>query len=152
MPANDRLPQIRIRKARQSDAPRLAELATQLGYPTTPRQMVKRLKLVLPQGQAACFVATRVDNRGITGWVHVSVTPLLEVELRAEINGLVVDEQIRSQGTGRLLLNAAERWAKKLGAQSMSLRSNVLRLRAHGFYERNGYEHYKTQKAFRKTL
>jgi hypothetical protein len=34
----------------------------------------------------------------------------------------------------------------------MSVRSNVLRRRAHGFYLRNGYEHYKTQKAFRKTL
>jgi len=28
----------------------------------------------------------------------------------------------------------------------------VLRRRAHGFYLQNGYEHYKTQKAFRKTL
>jgi hypothetical protein len=28
----------------------------------------------------------------------------------------------------------------------------VVRERAHAFYERNGYEHYKTQKAFRKAL
>jgi len=28
----------------------------------------------------------------------------------------------------------------------------VWRERAHGFYLRNGYEHYKTQKAFRKGL
>jgi hypothetical protein len=27
-----------------------------------------------------------------------------------------------------------------------------LRERAHGFYLGHGYEHYKTQKAFRKTL
>jgi len=34
----------------------------------------------------------------------------------------------------------------------MSVRSNVTRVRAHSFYERNGYEHYKTQKSFRKPL
>jgi hypothetical protein len=34
----------------------------------------------------------------------------------------------------------------------MSVRSNVLRERAHNFYLRAGYEHYKTQKAFRKPL
>jgi hypothetical protein len=34
----------------------------------------------------------------------------------------------------------------------MSVRSNVIRDRAHKFYERQGYEHYKTQKAFRKPL
>jgi hypothetical protein len=28
----------------------------------------------------------------------------------------------------------------------------VLRERAHGFYLRHGYEQYKTQRAFRKTL
>jgi hypothetical protein len=28
----------------------------------------------------------------------------------------------------------------------------VLRDRAHGFYLKQGYEHYKTQKAFRKKL
>jgi len=28
----------------------------------------------------------------------------------------------------------------------------VIRKRAHKFYEQNGYEHYKTQKSFRKPL
>jgi hypothetical protein len=34
----------------------------------------------------------------------------------------------------------------------MSVRSKVERERAHKFYARQGYEHYKTQKAFRKPL
>ena len=53
---------------------------------------------------------------------------------------------------GAELLVAAERWAVKNGCKSMSVRSNVIRDRAHAFYLRNGYEHYKTQKAFRKSL
>ena len=35
---------------------------------------------------------------------------------------------------------------------SASVRSNVMRERAHKFYERCGFEHYKTQKSFRKPL
>jgi len=82
----------------------------------------------------------------------VSVTPLLEVERRAEVNGLVVDENARSRGAGAQLLAAAEDWAKKKRCKGMSVRSNVMRERAHGFYLKQGYEHYKTQKAFRKGL
>jgi GNAT superfamily N-acetyltransferase len=143
---------LRIRKAQQGDAARLAELSDQLGYPTTKKEMAKRLSLVLREKKGACFVAVQHESARVMGWIHVSTTPLLEVAPRAEINGLVVDENVRSQGAGRLLLEAAERWARKSGAKSMSVRSNVIRERAHGFYEKNAYEHYKTQKAFRKQL
>ena len=140
---------VKIRRARASDAARVAELSGQLGYPTTVKQMTVRLKDVLRDGHAACFVA-ETKELGIVGWVHVSTTPLVEVERRAEVNGLVVDEAARSQGAGWLLLKAGEKWASKIGCKGVSVRSNVIRERAHGFYLRHGYEHYKTQKAFRK--
>jgi GNAT superfamily N-acetyltransferase len=142
---------IKIRKAKASDAGRISVLSGQLGYPTTPRKMSTRLKRALHEKDGACFVAeTRKD--GVIGWVHVSVTPLLEVELRSEINGLVVDEKIRSRGAGAALLQAAEDWARKRKCVGMSVRSNVIRERAHNFYLRHNYEHYKTQKSFRKPL
>lgn len=140
---------IKIRRVRVRDAGRVAELSRQLGYPASEKQMVARLKEVLKRKDGACFVAESAES-GVMGWVHVSVTPLLEVGRRAEVNGLVVDEATRSQGAGLLLLKAAETWAKGMKCKSMLVRSNVLRERAHGFYLRNGYEHYKTQKAFRK--
>jgi GNAT superfamily N-acetyltransferase len=142
---------MKIRKARQSDAARIAELSGQLGYPTTKAQMAARVKSALRMKNGGCFVAEN-KTHGVIGWVHVSITPLLEVERRAEINGLVVAEQARSQGAGAKLLQAAEQWAQKMRCAGMSVRSNVLRERAHNFYLRQGYEHYKTQKAFRKTL
>src|SRR5438105_3831593 len=77
---------------------------------------------------------------------------LLESEVRAEVNGLVVADGHRSLGAGAQLLAAAEDWARKHGCKGMSVRSNVIREGAHKFYERNGYEHYKTQKSFRKPL
>jgi GNAT superfamily N-acetyltransferase len=88
----------------------------------------------------------------VIGWLHVSREALLECDVRAEVNGLVVAEAQRSLGAGVRLLAAAEDWARKHGCASMSVRSNVIRERAHKFYERNGYEHYKTQKSFRKPL
>jgi GNAT superfamily N-acetyltransferase len=142
---------ITIRKVRATDAARLAELSTQLGYPVDTHEMAGRLKLVLREKKAACFVAEE-ESAGVVGWIHVSTMPLVEVPPRAEVNGLVVDEKIRSQGAGWQLLQAAEEWARKNRCKHMSVRSNVIRDRAHAFYERHNYEHHKTQKAFRKPL
>lgn len=141
---------MRVRRVRTTDAERLAELAGQLGYPTSVKEMKARLQEALKDRDAACFIAE--DGGRVVGWTHVSVTPLLEVERRAEVNGLVVDEAVRSRGAGALLLRAGEKWARGKKCKGMSVRSNVIRERAHGFYLRNGYEHYKTQKAFRKKL
>jgi GNAT superfamily N-acetyltransferase len=144
-------PSIKIRRARSSDSARLAILCTELGYPATASEMRARLSRLKPAADNAVFVAENFD-REVIGWLHVSVSHLLEVPLRAEINGLVVGEGQRSKGAGVLLLNAVEDWARKKKCVSMSVRSNVIRERAHAFYERHGYEHYKTQKAFRKPL
>lgn len=141
---------LRIRRARVSDAPRLAELSGELGYPATAKEMKQRLAQIKPPTHHAVFVAEAKKN--VIGWIHVSVTPLLEVPRRAEVNGLIVGEGQRSAGTGAKLLEAAEKWARAKKCKGMSVRSNVIRERAHDFYERQGYTHFKTQKAFRKPL
>lgn len=141
----------KIRRAKARDAARLAELAGHLGYPATPAEIAQRLRTIKAASQHAVLVAESPDRK-VIGWLHVSVSPLLEVELRAEVNGLVVAEDERSRGTGALLLRAAEQWARRRGCKNMSVRSNVIRDRAHQFYLRHGYEHYKTQKAFRKAI
>jgi GNAT superfamily N-acetyltransferase len=113
--------------------------------------MRERLRGIKPSSQHAVFIVESAKE-GVIGWLHVSRQPLLEVEIRAEVNGLVVAEGQRSAGAGARLLAVAEEWARKHGCKGMSVRSNVIRERAHIFYERNGYEHYKTQKSFRKPL
>jgi GNAT superfamily N-acetyltransferase len=144
-------PEVKIRRARADDVPQLAQLSGQLGYPTTASEIKKRLRRLKPASQNALFVAES-PGAGVVGWAHVSVMHLVEVGTRAELNGLIVAEGQRSLGAGARLLQAAEDWAHKRGCPSMSVRSNVIRERAHKFYERQGYEHYKTQKAFRKEL
>jgi GNAT superfamily N-acetyltransferase len=144
-------PRLKIRSARRSDAEHLAELCGQLGYPATTAQIEKRFRQLVPVSKHAVLVA-EAPSAGIVGWVHVSVWPVLESDRRAEVNGLVVADGQRSLGAGAKLLEAAERWARRQGCVAMNVRSNVIRERAHGFYLRQGYEHYKTQKAFRKAL
>ena len=142
---------VRIRAATEDDAARIAELSSQLGYPSTREDILRRMRSLAPAASHALMVA-ETPGVDVIGWVHVSLNPLVESDLRAEINGLVVAEGQRSLGAGRLLLEEAERWARERGCRMVSLRSNVIRDRAHKFYERNGYQHYKTQKAFRKVL
>lgn len=142
---------VKIRPARSKDAARLAELSSQLGYPSTAVETLQRMRKLKPASLNVLFVAEDRDA-GVVGWAHVSVNYLIEVGTRAELNGLIVAEGQRSLGAGARLLEAAEAWARKHGCPSMSVRSNVIRERAHKFYERQGYEHYKTQKAFRKSL
>jgi GNAT superfamily N-acetyltransferase len=142
---------IKIRRAKSTDATRIAELSGQLGYPAKPAEIAQRLRKSKPASQHAVLVAESPERK-VVGWLHASVSPLLEVQLRAEVNALVVADDERSRGTGALLLRAAERWARNHGCKNMSVRSNVIRERAHQFYLRHGYDHYKTQKAFRKPI
>src|SRR5215467_4128350 len=114
--------------------------------------MQQRLAKLLNHPRSGRVLIAEASPGQIVGWLHVSVTPLLEVPLRAEVNGLIVDDRFRSAGAGAKLLAEAEEWAREKGCASMSVRSNVVRERAHAFYLREGYEHYKTQKAFRKAL
>jgi GNAT superfamily N-acetyltransferase len=150
MPSPRKELRLKIRRARSSDAVPLAMLSGELGYPATTTEMKARLNRLKPADNAV-FVAENSDGQ-VLGWLHASVTRLLEVPQRAEVNGLVVSEAHRSAGAGARLLEASEAWARKKKCVSMSVRSNVIRDRAHAFYQRHGYEHYKTQKAFRKPL
>jgi len=141
----------KIRPAHPPDHARIAELAGQLSYPSTPEEIARRLKGLKGSAEAAVFVA-ELQTGEIAGWIAVFVYCTVEADARAEVSGLVVDERFRSQRVGEHLLARAEAWARENGCQAIGLRSNVIRDRAHKFYERHGYTHIKTQKAFRKQL
>ncbi len=142
---------IAIRPARNSDASALAGLAAQLGYPSTPGQVRRRLDTLTEKAaENEVFVAEAGGQ--VVGWVHVHIYRLLVDDPEAEIGGLVVDEQARGRGVGAALMQAAESWAKEKGCASVYLRSNVIRTQAHEFYKRLGYTIVKSQYAFRKAL
>ncbi|HKV28484.1 MAG TPA: GNAT family N-acetyltransferase [Candidatus Acidoferrales bacterium] len=142
---------IAIRAAQFSDAARLAPLASQLGYASTPEQVAARLPGIFAHPEHVVFVAEREDGE-LAGYVDVFLFRGVAADPRAEIAGLVVEEAARGQNIGRMLMARAEDWARENGCSECSLRSNVIREAAHRFYENLGYRVNKTQKSFRKTL
>ena len=142
---------IQVRRATLRDAERLAELSSQLGYPSTPGEVKSRLQRIRGHDGHFVGVAELEDGR-VVGWIHACVSHLIESNPRAEIGGLVVDEAWRGSGVGKLLMQHAEGWARSKGLEAVHLRSNVIRQDAHRFYERLGYKNIKTQHAFLKML
>lgn len=140
-----------IRRAEMRDVDEIAELATQLGYPTDAATMRPRLEAALRAHETrAAFVAEREGC--VLGWIDVAIVALLSNDPLAEIHGLVVDERERSAGLGALLVAAAETWAAERGMRRMRVRSNVARDRTRQFYERQGYVVTKTSSVFDKPL
>ena len=141
---------VTVRRAAAADAVRIAELSGALGYPVGPDAMSERLAHVLMRDDNAVFVA--VDGTGVVGWIHGAEHELLEVGRLCEILGLVVDGSSRRSGAGRALVAAVEQWTASRGLPQVSVRSNVVRVESHLFYERVGYDRVKTQHAYRKRL
>ena len=139
-----------IRLATVEDAERVAALSTQLGYPTTPDEARRRLMEVEREPAHVVYVA--VQEGQVVGWIHVCVRTLVQVDRAAEIEALVADEACRGCGIGHSLIQQAEQWIRERGCATAYVRSNIVRERAHGFYEGLGYDKIKTSLTFRKML
>jgi GNAT superfamily N-acetyltransferase len=146
MPMNE----VVVRKAKSSDAMRVAELSGVLGYPVDRAAMQRRLEKLDGREQHVVFVAE--VNGEIVGWIHAAERELLVADRIGEICGLVVAEGQRAGGVGRRLVEAVEQWARERGLGQVSVRSNVARPESHPFYEKVGYTRVKTQHAYRKSL
>ena len=132
-----------IRPAAPADVPKLADLTTQLGYPSSLEEVEARLRDLASRPEDAVLVA---DEEGeVAGWIHVSALHSLEMEPCAQIQGLVVDASHRGGGIGAALVEAAAEWAAGHGFRTLRVRSNVIRERAHAFYERLGFARTKSQ-------
>jgi len=143
---------IAVRAAQEGDVEALASLSAQLGYPTSVDEMRERYLRVRAAQAGEIFVAVCVSDARVLGWTHVVPRVQLEDAPYAELAGLVVDETARGTGVGAALLAATEDWARAQGFATMRVRSNVIRERAHRFYEREGYVRIKAQAMFRKIL
>ena len=140
-----------LRPPHSQDAPVLARLAGELGYPATADEILGRLQRLLGDPENAVIVAEDTET-GVTGWIHVFVCHRLESGPCAEIGGLVVAAGRRGLGVGARLVAAAESWAAEHDLGEIRVRSNVLREGAHRFYERLGYRRVKSQAVFARDL
>jgi GNAT superfamily N-acetyltransferase len=142
---------MRTREMAEGDAPAVARLCAELGYPASEERILGRCRALEGDEDHALLVAE--DGAGaVVGWVHAHAPRLLLADSEAEVLGLVVDEARRGGGIGRLLMAAAERWAMGRGCREVRLRSAVGRKDAHRFYEGLGYGVRATSLVLGKTL
>jgi len=141
---------LEVRPASQRDVEKLSDLCAQLGYPSAVEDVATRLGRISGRPDH-CLLVAEIDGE-VVGWVHVCEALTLESGACAVLAGLVVDEGHRSRGVGAQLLRAAEEWARRQGYGRIIVRSNVVRERAHRFYEREGYTLVKTSRVFERRL
>jgi GNAT superfamily N-acetyltransferase len=136
---------------RPEDAAEVAILSGQLGYPATTEMIARRFRLCAGREDLIALVAEDADG-ALLGWIQAHAEALLESDPTPVIGGLVVRDGARGRGIGRGLLEAVEAWATARGYPGIRVRSNVVRERAHRFYETHGYARTKTQHNFTKRL
>jgi len=131
---------LRVRPAERGDADALARLCTQLGYPAQPSDMPARIDRLEIDPSASALVA--VDDADVVGLIttHLRHTMNHAAPL-AQITMLVVDETRHGSGIGRVLVNAAEDWARESGCKRIVVTTALQRADAHKFYERLDYAH-----------
>jgi GNAT superfamily N-acetyltransferase len=140
-----------VRAATKRDAAAIANLSGQLGHPVSVKKIERWFDTAGKNPDIAVLLAIAPDGK-VAGFADLFYEQPVYVETRVDVAGLVVDEAYRGHGAGRLLMDAAEQWARKRKCRIVHLRSNLKRAAAHAFYEAIGYTHFKTQKAFRKEL
>lgn len=129
---------VTIRSVRRADAAVLADLLTQLGYPSSAAEVGDRLRYWLDQPRSRVFVAESAGR--VVGALTLHALPyLLKTGSWGRIESLVVDEPVRGTGAGRALIDAAEEQARSWGCLLMEVTSSRHRTGAHAFYRRLGY-------------
>jgi GNAT superfamily N-acetyltransferase len=143
--------QVKIRQAEIKDVERIAILSEQLGYSVTIGEIKQRLSKIIKNDSYIIYVAT-IANEHVIGWAQAHIYEIILMPNQALLHGLVVDENYRNNGIGKLLMQRIEEWAYKVGCEGVQIRSSIRRKEAHLFYEKIGYTNIKDQKAFHKAL
>ena len=129
-----------IRVAALDDAELIAALVSDLGYPSAPAQVRKRLAAMSRDRATLAVVAE--DDSVVTGLATAhALTTVHTDQLVVLLTALVVVEAARRKGVGRALVTHVEEWAAFQGARRLTVVAGTQRLDSHRFYERLGYAH-----------
>jgi GNAT superfamily N-acetyltransferase len=127
-----------IRLATPDDAPALASLLGELGYPSDADQLRGRMARVRPDD---VFVAVDERAADVVGMLSLhQFSGLHDDAPVALITALVVAERTRGLGVGRQLVDRAVEAARGWGCTRLMVTTHVRRPAAHAFYEHVGFE------------
>jgi GNAT superfamily N-acetyltransferase len=123
--------------------PFLAQIALLLqaeGLPADEASIHRRIG-VLPKEDR---ILMAVEGDLLLGFAHLRVARDLVADESAEVVSIVVRQTHRRRGIGRMLIAAAETWARQTGRARLLLRTDVVRTPAHAFYLALGYQETAT--------
>jgi GNAT superfamily N-acetyltransferase len=139
-----------IREVAVEDLPAIRKLLKQLGCDLSVAEVGVRFEAVARTADHSLIVAEQDGD--VIGLLHLYARPALDKAPEIIVQALVVDEVARGSGAGRMLMEAAERWADQRGFTSVALASHIARSGAHAFYKRLGYRIEATSHLMRKRL
>jgi GNAT superfamily N-acetyltransferase len=93
-----------------------------------------------------------VQGEQLLGFAHLRIARDLAADEAAEVASIVVRQTHRRHGIGRMLVTAAETWARQSGRARLLLRTDVVRTAAHAFYLALGYQETATTVDFVRDL
>ncbi len=128
-----------IRDATVDDVRSIATLLAQLGHAAEPDTVASCLARLESDGASRVLLAE--DSGEPVGLIALHWFPLLHrATLLGRITALVVREDARGRGIGRLLTEHAAGIFLELGCGAIEVTSNVRRSDAHAFYRRMGFD------------
>jgi GNAT superfamily N-acetyltransferase len=126
----------------------IAELLQAESYPGDEASVKRRLGL-LPREDR---ILMAVEGELLLGFAHLRIARDLAADETAEVVSIIVRPAHRRGGIGRLLVTAAETWARQSGRARLLLRTDVVRTPAHAFYVALGYQKTATTVDFVRDL
>lgn len=140
---------IEIRPAYVSDAANVQILIAILGYKVPLDVLARHLDGLASGANDRVLLAS--ENEKELGLIAIHWTLMLHmIAPVARITALVVAEEARGRGIGRMLVDRAAEAALLAGCEVLELTSSLRRSDAHAFYKALGFEASST--SFRRSL
>lgn len=126
---------VTVRQATTNDVEAVRDLLEQLGYIFTVAAVQARLALLAATSTDPVLLA--VQDGVAFGLIALHVATMLQVtQPVARVTALVVQDQGRGMGVGRLLVDAGDELARLAGCGILELTTAVARSDAHAFYRK----------------
>lgn len=126
-----------IRAAELRDANAIGVLLAQLGYPAETDFVERKIEIFSSQGYK--LLVCEVDDK-VVAFASLHCFDMFHSEKKiGRITALCVDENVRDQGIGGILLKAIETYFTEGHCSYIEVTTNVSRLLTPGFYLKHGY-------------
>ena len=130
-----------IRRATEDDLPDIYQMICQLEEHELNSNVFKRKYTENLCNPTIHYFVAEQEGKAI-GFMSLHIQPLLHHDSSvAEIQELIVGPSVRSQGTGRQLVEQARQTALAHNCESLEVTPNNRRVRTQEFYAKNGFTH-----------